>query len=507
MEDAEKVKPEQVWERERQRNIRDINQRNIKFLPLFAYRFPPFNRQLFTNFFGSNFTSDCNCESSQQPNLDCPYFQAGECWWVLGQKGKACREPLNIKRKSGSDRSVTIDPEDDLIITTSALEVGYDDEDLMCVLQYQAPANVASYVQRKGRGGRKVGTRPIIVTVLSPYKPTDLFLFRNEHLLTDPTFQKLPLNPQNRYLQRIHGFYAFFDWLAYQAHCQNIELDLERLRRQGYEYLKEQTKSVEKLFKFKDYLQQTFAIPDNAINRVLGNENEGFLWKIFHRGLMNKIHKKFEQDNNSFVEARKLLSQHLPDNLFSDVNLPEVRVNFKPDQTDSKPKAESISLAISETIPGNVTFRGGDGSTWIPPEISESEPAQFNLEEYYDISNDKISPINNPPNIANLPIRALKKVGINLTSSINLPLYRPTAIKPIQFSRDHNSSFWRCNPEAGTLHECRDFHNAPQDTYQLKHKTSAIPINAVYLKSVRGSSTPAYTFKSDHNIFISCRGK
>ena len=520
MEDAEKVKPEQVMERERQRNIRDINQRNIKFLPLFAYRFPPFNRQLFPNFIGSDFTSNCNCESSKQPNLDCPYFQAGECWWVLNQKRKliteeqgklivkdeetnvACRDPLNIKRKSGSDRSVTIDPEDDLIITTSALEVGYDDEDLMCVLQYQAPANVASYVQRKGRGGRKVGTRPIIVTVLSPYKPTDLFLFRNEHLLTDPTFQKLPLNPQNRYLQRIHGFYAFFDWLAYQANCQNIELDLNRLYRPGYEYLMEQTKSTETLFKFKDHLQKTFAIPDDAINRVLGNENEGFLWNIFHGGLMKAVSlesSKFEQSNNPFVEARKLLNQHLPDNLFSDVNLPEVRVNYRPDRNDSRPSAESISLAISETIPGNVTFRGGDGSTWIPPEISEEEPAQINLSQHY-----QFNPIDNPPAISRLPCRALKKVAINLTSRTRLPLYRPTAIKPIQFSRDHNSSFWRCNPETLTLHEERNFTHPSQDTHPLAHSTSAIPINAVYVKDKSDNMPPrAYIFKSDHNILNS----
>ena len=521
MEDAEKVKPEQVRarKRERERNINDINQRNIKFLPLYAYRFPPFNRQLFTNFFGSNFTVDCNCESSKQPNLDCPYFQAGECWWILSQKRKkyieeqgklivtkeefevACRNPLNIKRKSGGDRSVTIDPEDDLIITTSALEVGYDDEDLMCVLQYQAPANVASYVQRKGRGGRKVGTRPIIVTVLSPYKPTDLFLFRNEHLLTDPTFQKLPLNPQNRYLQRIHGFYAFIDWLAYQANCQNIELELNRLYRPGYEYLMEQTSNAETLFKFKDYLQKTFAIPDDAINRVLGNENEGFLWNIFHGGLMKAVHSNssnFERNDKPYVEARELLNRHLPDNLFSDVNLPEVRVNYRPERNDSRPSAESISLAISETIPGNVTFRGGEGSTWIPPEISEEEPAQINLSQHYQLSR-----IDNPPNIANLPIRSLKKVAINLTSSISLPLYRPTAIDPIQFSQDHNSSFWQCNPETGILLECRDPYNSPQDSHPLAHSTSAIPINAVYPQPIRNSSTPAYTFKSDHDIFNS----
>src|SRR5919202_1758221 len=234
IEDAEKVKPDQVRGREREKAKKTpISERQIKLLPLYVYLFP--------NFLGSNFPCNCNCESSGQPGLDCPFFQAGECWWVLSQPGKARREPLNIKRKSGSDRAIAIEPNDDLVITTSALEVGYDDEDLMCVLQYTAPANVASFVQRKGRGGRKGGTRPIVVTVLSPYKPTDLFLFRNEHLLTDPTFQKLPLNPQNRYLQRIHGFYALFDWLAYRAYRLGIELDLDELSRQGYEYLMEQT--------------------------------------------------------------------------------------------------------------------------------------------------------------------------------------------------------------------------------------------------------------------------
>ena len=136
---------------------------------------------------------------------------------------------MKMRRKSGADRDQPILAEDDLIITTSALEVGYDDEALMCVIQYTAPTNVASFVQRKGRGGRKVGTRPIVVTVLSPYKGTDLFLFRNQHLLTNPTFRKLPLNSQNRYLQRIHGFYALIDYLAYRASQAKVELSFSRL--------------------------------------------------------------------------------------------------------------------------------------------------------------------------------------------------------------------------------------------------------------------------------------
>ncbi|HAJ58723.1 MAG TPA: hypothetical protein DCP31_05205 [Cyanobacteria bacterium UBA8543] len=499
MEDAEKVKPEQYRARQRYKEQKTpLAERQIKYIPLYVYRYPPYNQQLFPNFLGSNITCNSNCESSGQPDRDCPFFQAGECWWVLSQRGKARQEPLNIKRKSGSDRAIAIEDFDDLVITTSALEVGYDDEDLMCVLQYQAPANVASFVQRKGRGGRKVGTRPIVVTVLSPYKPTDLFLFRNEHLLTDPTFQKLPLNPQNRYLQRIHGFYALFDWLAYRAYRLGIELDLDELSRQGYEYLMEQTADSLVLLEFKDYLKRTFAIPDDAIVRVLGSDTEGLLWSIFHAGLMKGVYPSFEKENAPYVKARKLLYKHLPENLFSDINLPEVRVDYRPDNhhPNKQPNSESISLAISETIPGNVTFRGGEGSTWIPPEVSEGEPTLISISQYY-----KFDPKPEQTNTARLPVRALKKVDITPSSAYSLDLYRPTEIYPTRFSQDHNSSFWYCNPDSGNLSECRPSENPAQDTHQLAHSCSANAISAVDIQPVQGDTpTPAYTITSGHPI-------
>lgn len=497
LEDAEKVKPAQKQKREIHRN-EPVESRPIDVVPLYVYRFPPYNRQLFPNFLGTPI--DCDCERSR-PNLNCPFFQAGECWWVLSQKGKARREPLNIKRKTGSDRSVTIEPNDDLVITTTALEVGYDDEALMCVLQYTAPANVASFVQRKGRGGRKVGTRPIVVTVLNPFKPTDLFLFRNEHLLTDPTFQKLPLNAQNRYLQRIHGFYTLFDWLAYRASCIGINLDLDDLSRQGYEYLMEQTAEFGVLLEFKDYLQTTFAIPDDGLMQVLNDEPEGLLWRIFYEGLMKGVNSQFDQDSKSRVNARNFLYKHLPENLFSDINLPEVRVDYRPDNhhPNKQPNSESISLAVSETIPGNVTFRGGEGSTWIPPEVLDGEPALIAISQYYQFTR-----IDERPNTVNLPIRALKKVGITPRSTYSLDLYRPIEIKPKQFSRDHNSSFWRCNLDTGELSECRTPEEAGQDTQPLAHSCSANPISAVDIRAVRGDTpTPAYTLTHSHTS-IAC---
>lgn len=367
----------------------------------------------------------------------------------------------------------------------------------MCVLQYTAPANVASFVQRKGRGGRKVGTRPIIVTVLSPYKSTDLFLFRNEHLLTDPTFQKLPLNSQNRYLQRIHGFYALFDWLAYRASCTEIDLELDNLSRQGYEYLRDKTADLGVLLEFKDYLKRTFAIPDDAINQVLGDESEGFLCSIFYEGLMKGVNSQFERENKLRVNnTRNLLYKYLPENLFSDINLPEVRVDYRPDYQNSNKKTdpESISLALSETIPGNVTFRGGDGSTWIPPEISDEEVPRIPIDKYY-----KFDRIDDRPNTVNLAMRALKKVGIIPKSTNSLDLYRPTEINPRQFSRDYSSSFWQCNPETGELSEYRLPEDARQDTQALAHSCSGSPIIAVDIEPVqRDNFIPEYTLKLGH---------
>ena len=497
MEDAEKIKPEQSEQRKKYRvDKTPLEERQIKYIPLYAYRYPPYNRKLFPNFLGSNVTCNCDCQSSGSPNLDCPYFKAGECWWVLSQKDKARQESLKIIRKTGSDRSITIEPNDDLIITTTALEVGYDDEALMCVLQYTAPANVASFVQRKGRGGRKVGTRPIVVTVLSPYKSTDLFLFRNEHILTDPTFHKLPLNSQNRYLQKIHGFYALFDWLTYRASCVQVDLELDDLSRQGYEYLMEQTVDFGVLLEFKDYLRRTFAIQDDAIKQVLGDEAEGFLSQIFYEGLMKILNIKFEQENKARVRnTRSLLHNYLPENLFSDINLPEVQVYYKPNYQNLKPNSESISLAVSATIPGNVTFRGGEGSTWIPPEISSGEPSRIPINRYY-----KFNRIDERPNIAKLPTRALRKVDIAKTSAKFLNLYRPTEIKPSQFSQDHNSSFWRFNQDTQELSFNNTSDDAAQNTQALSHSCSANAISAVDIRSAQGDTpTPAYTLKPGHS--------
>ena len=494
MRDAEKVQDYFVRDREDLRTKgTPVAQWPIRPIPLYVYRYPPFNRQIFPNLFGLGQAHTCGCARGL-PDRNCRYFAAGECWWALSQKDKARREPLNIRRKSGADRDKPIEPNDDLIITTSALEVGYDDEALMCVIQYTAPSNVASFVQRKGRGGRQVGTRPIVVTVLSPYKSTDLFLFRNQHLLTAPTFRKLPLNAQNRYLQRIHGFYALFDWLAYRAHAAGRRLDLAYMSASELAYLMEQTADAEVLLAFKDYLRRAFDMDTEALARVLTEESQGLLLAILDEGLVQQAHPHLSAVGAQPMQTRELLRKYLPENLFSDINLPEVRVDYRPhDQRDHKRlSVESISLALSETIPGNVTFRGGQGAAWVPP-IAIDGGQLVALEQHYTCEelHDRASTVR-------LPGRALRLLGIKPTHIRELTVLRPQTITPAQFSADHEQIYWYADPVSGAL---REHHGRPseiQDAKRLAHSSSAFPLSAVVLRAERERAPRDYSLGGTH---------
>lgn len=266
----------------------------------------------------------------------------------------------------------------------------------------------------------------------------------------------------------------------------------------------EQTADVFLLLTFKEYLQETFKITDNeALIRLLSSEPDGLLWGIFHDGLIKELYQQFERERCRSVNARKLLYRHLPENLFSDINLPEVQVNYRPNF--GRPNSESISLALSETIPGNVTFRGGKGATWIPPKFSaDGEPALIEVNRYYP----DCDRMDERPKTVNLPMRALRLVGIKPQNTRVLNLYRPTRIAPVKFSAEHNSSLWWYEPDTEEFHEYQTPEEAGQNMRQLAHSTSAYPISAAEIKPESDTPTPEYTFTpADYSIACDSLGQ
>lgn len=493
IEDAERARP---WQREETQRYEErgvpLSDRDIRHVPLYAYRQPPHNRQLFPKLLGRQPIADCGCEHRHGPDPDCPLFQAGECWWVLSQAGKARQEPLNIRRKSASDRDQPIGPRDDLIITTSALEVGYDDDALMCVIQYGAPSNIASFVQRKGRGGRQVGTRPIVITVLSPYSSAEIFLYRNQHLLTDPTFRKLPLNTQNRFLQKIHGFYAVMDWMARAAAESGVSFDLEGLTAQALGMLRDRGADPATLLALKDYVGRAFSLDGPAAAGLLAGR-EGVLADHYLQLVRRVAAALGAPDAPRYgVNGREQLRDLLPENLFSDINLPEVRVRYGHSPA-ARPSTESIGMALAATVPGNVSFRGSFGSAWVPPIVSDAQVPRVAVRDYY-----RGEPLEERASVTALPERALRLAGVDPGQTRSLRIFRPSEIQPVPFSRDHTSSFWYADPDTGALARHDDHRDRGQHEIQLAHATSGFPITAVEIRAEGEDLPPAYRLMPDH---------
>jgi hypothetical protein len=138
------------------------------------------------------------------PNI---YLQ-GECWrGILG--GQNCTQPINglheqsLKVVQVSSQQQTRYWEGDIVVATPALEVGVDDERIKSTLHYLPPRTVFSFIQRRGRAGRKSGDVSYTLMILGN-TPSDHFYFFRRNRLINGTYE-LPLNPQNPIIRSMHN--------------------------------------------------------------------------------------------------------------------------------------------------------------------------------------------------------------------------------------------------------------------------------------------------------------
>jgi Lhr-like helicases len=111
-------------------------------------------------------------------------WEDGELWWgymldtIVNNSGNTT--PFNnvvifSSREHGDIMNA------DLIVSTSSLEVGVDYSDVVLIYQHGAPLNIASLIQRAGRGGRRMYENPLMRAVvgiqLSHELPHQAWLF------------------------------------------------------------------------------------------------------------------------------------------------------------------------------------------------------------------------------------------------------------------------------------------------------------------------------------------
>jgi ATP-dependent helicase YprA (DUF1998 family) len=295
--------------------------------------------------------------------VSCDDFRDGECWYFAATDTAQAR--ANGVYQAGQHLSVARYPvfsgttgrveemirSSDIVFATSTLEVGYDDPDMALVYQHYAPRNLASFIQRKGRGGRGADDRPITAVTLSPYSPLDSWYFRRPERMLDQSNFEIPLNMNNFFVVRGQLLALLLDAIARYQHMTRqpgfrfeggtVTLEPDVARIVDGMAIKIHGKDVFKRFNVKD--------PEGFFQEAIARCTEPLT------------------PNDKIRDLRDKLSW-VPKQLFATINLPELIVHYDNENGEKRTSAESIVLALESATPGNMTRRyGRDLLHWIPP--------------------------------------------------------------------------------------------------------------------------------------------
>jgi len=304
---------------------------------LFKYRFPDAilgerdnnpdcPRDLFRGATDDQYDETAVCESlPPNPNINpCPVYQDGECWWTMRDRELDLEEMTVAIHRSGNTKLAgseqSADDDWDQLITTSALEVGFDHSSIIGTFQYRAPRNVPGFLQRKGRGGRDAEDEPITVVVLGS-TPTDSYYFHHSNYLSNPRDEhlRIPLDEDNRFIRREHMTAAIIDYF-------NVSdtVDAERLFRGSnspgpdIEYLSQSVATNRT--DLQAWLSTTFTVDDAEVERVLSKFDEymnalseavapgleeSTYWEFFSEMLQRDDQEAFEYIDQLFKELEE----------------------------------------------------------------------------------------------------------------------------------------------------------------------------------------------------------
>lgn len=307
------------------------------------------------NAFGDDALGKPQSECCREP-YGCGRFRDGECWFFAandprqwGATGLRCPgTPLRIAPSpiySGtSSNAEDLIKGSDIVFATSSLEVGYDDPDIALVYQHYAPQNLASFVQRKGRGGRGLDDRPLTAVTLSIYSPRDSWWFRKPREMVAPKSFEAPLNPDNAFVRRGQALSALLDGLArYEFEVGASCLDSQG--RPAADALRQAAGFVETAFGVSVWQELGYADAMSFFDAA---------WKA----------RKHSEGALYLNQLRASLSW-APDLLFDTINLPALEV-AGPDVMGGG--REDVTLAFATVAPGNATRRYNPKVVhWRPP--------------------------------------------------------------------------------------------------------------------------------------------
>lgn len=301
----------------------------------------------------------------------------GQIWGLPDALGHDLTASLAVSRCSSQDPGANAQSE--LIVATSSLEVGYDDPDVGASLHHKGPRSLASFIQRKGRAGRRRGMRPWTVVVLSDYG-ADRWAFQNVESLFQPEVDAILLPITNSHVLRIQAVYFLIDWVGRRI-GQGSPFEYLRGpkgsssgRARVIPLLKEILDQGAAWRDFQQDFRALFRYPRGRGGGALAESVlDSLLWEAprpLLRHAIPSLLRKLEANwtyadpsksraQSQHVEdafARRPIPLYLPAATFAELDVGETRIVFGGD----RPKEEqslSVSRALAESCPGNASKR------------------------------------------------------------------------------------------------------------------------------------------------------
>jgi DEAD/DEAH box helicase/Helicase conserved C-terminal domain len=310
-------------------------------------------------------------EGGSGPPADEPdWDRDGQYWWLTEQLGFGTRA-LQVSRTSSQDTGVA--QLTDVVVATSALEVGYDDPRVGAVLQHKAPRDIAQYLQRRGRAGRLQKQRPWTVAVFSDYG-RDRLAFQSYETILDPSIPVKSLPLGNQSVRKMQAAMCLVDWIAMRLGADGPRRFPARwllARRDGAD-----ARHVEDCLDLLEHVLNGDGAQQDLINFVRASlglskeEVESVCWEYPRSLLLEAVPTAYRRLRSGWatVQARELkqgtdtatrwpLPEYIPPNLFSDLALPEVEVAPPADYDPAAETSLAVAMALNELAPGKVTLR------------------------------------------------------------------------------------------------------------------------------------------------------
>jgi len=323
-------------------------------------------------------------------------YRDGQSWDIVDKIGRYLAPDLRagelrIGRTSSQDTGV--DPDADLVVATSSLEMGFNDPRVGLVLQHKAPHDTAALIQRRGRAGRIRGTRPVTVITLSDYG-RDRLAYQGYETLFAPHLAARQLPVTNRYVLKIQAAQSLLDWLGrgirHTHHLADPRALLTALgsnsghrdddaRHWLADRLQELLTSKNAQDDLARHLQAALAISSDETQALLWEQPRSLLLAVTPTALRRLRSNWRPLRDDPGASPGAMLPEFVTRALFEPLNIPEVELGL-PFETRGEEERLPIARALREAVPGRVSRRYGyqrdEHRAWIPlpdPRVSTIE--------------------------------------------------------------------------------------------------------------------------------------